>query len=155
MSRQGRKAALEYAESLPSFRSISEAELSLFKLRDDLRDKILNISSICGITLDFSPESLKSLEKWYFDLCRSDGFKKLGITQEVFERCMGFYEGFVYTENDPEFKWIVEKNLHIEGKYQIGVRKGLLTIILGRETCSSRNNKRMQSIYRAYKKYST
>ena len=156
MTRHGLKVALKHAESLPSFKSLAEAKRSLFQLRDRLRDEIERLSRECNVVLDFSPDSLKTLEKWYFDLYNSDGFECLGLTQEEFERCMGFYNGFVYTENDPEFTWIVEESPYKAGKFQIGVTKGLLTIWVGRVSRLQKlkNNKRMQSMFREYKRYS-
>jgi len=156
MTRYGHEVALEHAESLPSFESLAEAERSLFQLRNHLRDEIERLSRECNVILDFSPDSLKALEKWYFDLCRSDDFARLGLTQEEFERCMGFYNGFVYTENDPEFTWIVKESPFKAGKFEIGVTKGLFTKMIGRVSHLQKlkNNKRMQSMFREYKQYS-
>jgi hypothetical protein len=156
MTRYGHKIALEHAESLPSFDSFEEAEHSLFQLRDHLRDEIERLSIECNLVLDFSPASLKVLETWYFNLCHSDGFAHLGLTQEKFERCMGVYNGFVYTENDPEFIWIVRESPFMIGRFEIGVTKGLFTKMIGRVSHlhKLKNNKRKQSMFREYKQYS-
>ena len=157
MTRRGLKVALQHADSLPSFPSLDEAKRVLFQLRDDLRDRIQQLSNRCNVPLDFSPDSLKALEKWYFDLCRSDGFGQLGVTQEEFERCMGFYNGFVHTENDPRFKWIVKESPFMAGRFEIGVTKERFIRMVGRVSHLQqlKNNKRMQSMFREYKKYAS
>ncbi len=154
MTRRGLEVAFQRDKSLPSFSSRKEAERVLFQLRDDCRDAIQQLADQSKIQLDFSPESLKSLERWYFDLRHTEGFAQLGVTQDQFERCMGFYIGFVYTENDAEFTWIVKESYLIKGSFDIGVTRGLMTVMVGHHsrTCDMKNNKRMQSIYRQYKK---
>lgn len=156
MSRNGRKAALEHAAKLPSFTSQAEAEEFYFKLRDNLRQTLNTLASKNNIPLDYSPESLKTLEKWFFDLYKSGGFEKLGISQKDFEGCMGIYLGYVYTENDPHFKWIVLESSFVKGKFEIGVTKNNFTLMMGPVTNLPilKDNKRRQSMYREYKKYS-
>jgi hypothetical protein len=157
MTRHGLQVALRRDKSLPSFSSQEDAERALFQLRDELRYEIQQLADRSDVQLDFSPESLKTLERWYFDLRRTDGFAELGVSQEEFERCMGFYTSFVYTENDPNFRWSVEESPLVKGKFYIGVTKGLMTVAVSHHsrTLELKNNKRMQSIYREYKKLAT
>jgi hypothetical protein len=154
MTRRGLEVALVRDISSPSFSSREDAERVLFQLRDDCRSEIQRLADQSGIPLDFSPESLKVLERWYFDLRRTEGFGQLGITQEQFEQCMGFYAGFIYTENDPQFSWTVQESYLVKGRYDIGVTKGLMTVRVSHHSRPSelKDNKRMQSIYREYKK---
>jgi hypothetical protein len=154
MTRRGLEVARQRDNFLPLFSSQEEAERVLFQLRDDSRNEIRQLARQSNIQLDFSAESLKSLERWYFELRRTDGFTQLGVTQEKFERCMGFYTSFVYTENDPQFKWIVEESYLVKGRFEIGVTKGLMTVMVSHHSHAPelKNNKRMQSIYREYKK---
>ena len=156
MSRNGRKVAFEHAAALPSFASLAEAEKFYFKLRNNFRETLNTLAGKNNIPLDYSPESLKTLEKWFFDLYESGGFKKLGISQKEFEGCMGIYQGYVYTENDPEFKWIVQESSFIKGKFQMGITKGYFALMLGGQANLPilKDNKRRQSMYREYKKYS-
>ena len=156
MSRNGVKAAIEHAENLPYFATQADAEEFYFKLRDDLREILNTLAGKNNISLDYSPESLKTLERWFFDLYETGGFEKLGISQREFESCMGIYLGYVYTENDPEFKWVVQENSFIKGKYEIGITKNNLTLMTSPVVNLSvlKGNKQRQSMYREYKKYS-
>lgn len=155
MSKKGIQVAFEHAESLRTFSSQLEAERFYFKLRDGLIETLDSLAKNNNIPLDFSPESLKTLEKWYFDLYEYDRFKELGISQKDFERCMGIYIGFVYTKNKPQFEWLVKESSFIKGKYEIGVTLGLCTVFLGpvSNLTKVKDNKRKQYMYREYKKY--
>lgn len=155
MTRRGLQVALERDKSLPSFSSQEEAERVLFELRDAFRDEIQQLAGRCEVQLDFSPESLKTLERWYFDLRHTEGFAQLGVTQEQFERCMGFYTSFVYTENEPKFRWVVTESPLVKGKFDIGVTRGQMTVMVSHHSrpLEQKNNKRMQSMYREYKTF--
>ena len=74
MTKYGLKIAIQNSLSLPSFTSQKEAEISLFNLRDEMREMILSIEKQSNVGLDFSPQSLKVLEKWYFELLDSNHF---------------------------------------------------------------------------------
>ncbi len=76
-------------ESLPAFSSREEAEAALYALRDDRRAAMDEIAATENVALDYSPDSLKTLEEWYFTLCETDGFNKLGITRDQFETADG------------------------------------------------------------------
>ena len=155
MTKQGLKVAIQNSLSLPSFTSQEVAEESLFNLRDEMRELIVSLDQQWNIGLDFSPNSLKKLEKWYFELLGSDNFHNIELTRKEFEIFMGFYIGFVYIENDPEFSWVVEESPFAEDKYRIGVTKGLFTRMMGRiqHLEKLKDNKRMQSLFREYKQY--
>ena len=150
MTRRGLQNALRRDGSLPSFASQGEAERQLFQLRDAFRAEILQLAAECEVHLDFSPDSLKTLEKWYFELHENDGFDQLGVSKAQFERCVGFYTCFVYTENDPKFSWVVKESPLVKGKFDIAVTKGLMTVAVSHHSRSLdlKNNKRMQSNYR-------
>ncbi len=157
MTRHGLKVALKHAESLPSFSSLEEAEKFLFGLRDTLCELLEHLAEQSDVRLDYSPESLKSLEKWYFDLCACEGFGALGVTLEDFERCMGFYRGRVYTKNHPEFDWIVKESPFHPGKFEIGVSAPGFTLMIGRvaHLQELKHNVRRESMFREYRKWTT
>ena len=152
------KAAVEHGERLPSFSDQRSAELALFSRRDEL---IRQLTAVAGgsttFSADFSPESLKSLEKWYFELWDTQSFSAVGVERAEFEKCMAMYFGEVMVRNVPEFKWVVDEYAFQPGKYEMGVQKPLSTIMLGRFTdlYSRRNNKRRQSVWREYKQYAS
>jgi hypothetical protein len=65
MSRQGMIAAGQYAVELPSFGSANEAETELLASRDAGLGEIFTVPELQRV-LDWSPESLKPLEQWFF-----------------------------------------------------------------------------------------
>lgn len=157
MTRQGAEAAIAHAETLPAFASLRDAESALYQLRDKRRAALDQIAAVSDIALDYSADSLKTLEKSYFTLCETDGFNKIAVTREQFEHLMGIYSGWVYTENNESFQWIVEESHWIPGRYSIAVSNGFLTRVIGpvNHLHKLTNNKRMQSMYREYKQYSS
>jgi hypothetical protein len=155
MSKYGLKIAKEFGKKLPEFPNYQEAERHLFAWRDEhlaLLERIAEHST--SFIADYSAASLKKLEAWYFELWENNSFEKLQINRETFERCMSFYFGEVANRNGSA-KWIVEEYAFGRGKYEIGVRSGLTTIMLGRFTdlFETPSNKRRQSIYRQYQQY--
>jgi hypothetical protein len=155
MSKQGRKIAIEYGEKLPSFSSQEEAD----QYYSDYREKhLILLSNVTKDQLvfrpDFSPESLKSLEKWYFQLYETDTFQTLGITRDKFEACMAIYFGETVVRS-ANAQWNVEAYFLAPNKYQLEIQKGSFTMSLLRFTDHFRkpNNVKQESLFRQYKKY--
>lgn len=152
MSREGMKAARAHGELLPSFPSLEAAEQALHEMRDDLTQELPRAAvSTTAFSPDFSPESLKGLERWYFDLWENEGFEAAGFSRETCERAISMYLGEVLVRS-AGFHWMVEEYAFQPGRFEIGVRKGLLTIMLRRETdlFARPNNKRRESLWRRY-----
>ncbi len=124
MSKYGIKAAIAYGETLKEFSDISEAENYFISYKDNLLN-ILN--TICTQKSIFSPdytiESLKKLEKWYFDLYEKESFDKVGLTQTEFESIMSIYWGAVIVKNNEDAKWVVEEYAFSQKKYEFLVSK--------------------------------
>lgn len=153
MSRQGMKAALEHGRQLPEFLDVKTAKIELFRLRDQLIHKLTNAAQFSDtFSADFSPDSLKEIEKWYFELWESKSFGEIGIERELFERCISMYYGEVIVRNAPEFEWFVEEFVFMPGRYEIGVRKDMASLALRREIdlYARTDNKRQQSIWREF-----
>jgi len=153
MTKAGMAAAQEHGTNLPSFASQGEAEHSLFARRDELLLTLQkSASGNSTFRFDSSPDSLKALEKWYFDLLEGQNFGSLGLDQATFEHCISMYLGHVLVQNHPKFKWVVEKFAFQEGKYEIGVQRPLFSLMLtGRRNLAGKpNNKRRQSLWREY-----
>jgi hypothetical protein len=104
--------------------------------------------------LDYSPESLKQLEQWYFHLHETDSFRAMGIDRAMFETCMAMYFGET-TVRSAHAEWIVEPYFLAPNRYEFGVRKGSFTMMLSRFTDHFRepNNKKRESLFRRYMKY--
>ena len=139
MSRHGLNVATEYSLALPRFGSHAEAEVALTKRRDqalaDLQSKVE--------VLDFTPESLKALE---VEALRSGA-------QSIPPDQIGYYLGEVYCRS-AGFKWIVSESPFAPGHYEIGVSRGLTTIMLTKgRTLTLERNKRMQSLWKDYQRY--
>jgi hypothetical protein len=155
MTHKGRQVAIEYGKNLPAFSNPEEAKVAWFAFRDEHLAILENIAQgHLVLAPDFQPESLKDLELWYFQLYETNSFQHLNVTQEVFETCMAMYFGEIAVRN-ANAHWIVEEYFLAKGRYQFGINKGLLTMMLKRFTDHYRepNNKRRQSLYRLYLKY--
>jgi hypothetical protein len=149
MSLFGLKVAKQFGEGLPSFKNQSEAETILFKQRDESLRQLLEMAKTSEIFVpDFTPEILKSLEKWYFELYESNGFSKYAKTREKFESCMAAYFGEVVIRNCPDAWWTVREFAFENGKYEIGVQKKLLHFMSKfTDHYKQPNNKRHQKIF--------
>lgn len=148
MSRQGLVAARQHGAILPAFGSLEEARHALYMDRDAVLGELQNIEALRG-KLDYSPESLKSVERWFFQ-----AGQPATIGGCPLPRAIAFYLGEVFCRH-ASFHWIIEEDAFVKGKYEIGVTKGLLSIMLtrGRQLMLA-GNKRMQSLWREFRKYS-
>ncbi|MEM4204400.1 MAG: hypothetical protein QXS54_10070 [Candidatus Methanomethylicaceae archaeon] len=155
MSRQKHKIALQHGERLPSFSNLEDAERYWYAFRDKHLAHLLEIARQSpDFHPDYTPESLKQLEHWYFSLCETDSFHFTGTTRETFEVCMAMYFGETVVRNT-RARWIVQEYFLASGKYELGLQKDSMTIALYRytEPFLAISNKRKQSLFRAYKKY--
>jgi hypothetical protein len=153
MSRLGLKVAKLFGKRLPAFSSRAEAEAYLFGERDERLRRLRELAPSSGVFApDFVPESLKHLERWYFDLSDTDGFSVLGITREEFEGCMASYFCELAVRNSPDTKWEIREFVFEPGKFEIGVQRGLMHLMLRRfsDHYKQPNNKRRQKIFRMY-----
>jgi len=153
MSWFGLKVAKLFGQKLPAFSSQAEAEAFFFGQRDErLRRMIKLATSSETFTVDYTPESLKNLERWYFELVDNDKFKSLGVSREDFECCMASYFCELAVRNCPETKWEVQEFTFERGKFEIGIQRGLLHLMLNRFTDHYKqpNNKKRQKIFRMY-----
>ena len=153
MSWLGLQVAKLFGQRLPAFSSQTEAEAHLFGQRDERLRRITELAMSSGVfAADYTPESLKNLERWYFDLLDADGFRSRGTSREEFECCMASYFCELAVRNCPDAKWEVREFEFERGKFEIGVQHGLLHLMLSRFTDHHKqpNNKRRQKIYRMY-----
>jgi hypothetical protein len=145
-----------FGKKLPSFASQTDAERELYAFRDARLQKLSQVASATeDFELTWTPESLKGIEAWYFELWENNAFEVIGSTREEFEECMAMYFGEVFVRNVSGAKWIVEEYAFESGKYEIGVQKDAIAIMLRRETdhFKTPNNKRRQALWRQYRKY--
>ena len=124
--------------------------------RDELLRKLTELSRESeAFSPDSSTESLKNLEHWYFELLEGAGFHSIGTDEETFERATAMYFGEVLVRNVPAFKWFVTEFAFERGRYEIGVRRPLLDLMLYRLAPAPRErNRREQSIWRRYQQAS-
>lgn len=148
MSRQGMIVAGQYAVELPTFGNLSQAEQSLFACRDAALVELLSVSELQR-ALDYSPESLKLLEQWFF----ASGEPVALPSGYSTAHAIGFYLGEVYHRH-AGFKWAVQEFVYSPGRYEIGVSRTLMSIMLtkGRLPRAAGNQQR-QSLWREFKKY--
>jgi hypothetical protein len=148
MTRAGMVAAIDHGSQLPSFESQSHAERTLFAQRDaSLRDLLDEVGP--EVLLDGSPESLTRLERWYFENEEPTRTKSgTSVASGI-----GFYLGRVLCVN-ANFAWIVQEYVFMPGRYEIGVSRGGLSIMLSRGRSPHRDgNVQMKSLLREYRKY--
>ena len=153
----GFKAALAYGEKLKKFKDAEQAERYFLARKDKLLKKFEKNCAKHSLFLpDYSVESLKKLEKIYFNLCESDGFAGAGFTKKEFESAASAYFGEVVVRNNPEAKFEARAFPFSEGKYEFYVSKGLLSMAIDdkfRDLDKRPDNVRRNSIFREYNKY--
>jgi hypothetical protein len=153
MTEAGLEAARRFGRELPEFTDLAAAERALFGLRDDLLAKLVAASRASpSFSPDYGPESLKALERWYYELADGPGFGSIGLDPETFGRAMAMYLGEVAVRTVPAFEWFVAEFAFLPGRYEIGVRRPLLALMLTRPLMPPRDrNRRRQSLWRRYR----
>ena len=148
MSRSGMIVARQYADDLPVFASQSEAERVLLAQRDTgLRELLDEIAEV--LDLDYSPRSLNALERWYFE----KGQPAVTRSGYSMSRAIAFYFGEVLCRH-AQFQWTVEEYVFSKGHFEIGVKRLMLSVMLTKgKNPQSRNNGRMQSLWREFLRY--
>src|SRR5262249_25888723 len=110
MSKRGLKAADQHGNALPSFASHEDAVSYYFAFRDKHISLLKSISmGRSQFEMNYSPESLKRLEAWYFELYENDSFESCRTERATFERCMAMYFCEVVAKNFPDAEWVVEE----------------------------------------------
>jgi hypothetical protein len=157
MSKKGLKVAIEYGEKLREFENIFEAEKFFFNYKNELLIQLELVSQESNIfKADYKVESLKNLEKWYFELYEKNEFGKLGLERNEFEKVMAIYFGEVVVQNNKDAKWEVEEYPFVPGKYTFKVTKGLGSMSLSNgfiDHYKIPSNKRRTSLFRRYNHY--
>ena len=149
--------AAEHGKGLPAFPDEETARGELFRQRDQYLAMLQEAGNAAdAFQADFTPESLKTLEHWYFDLWESQAFFEVGMGRSEFERAMGMYFGEVVVRNSAGFEWIVDAYTFEPGKYEIGVRRerlALMLMSLFADLFARPNEKGKQGMWRMYDKY--
>ena len=110
MSKQGLNTAIQYGESLEEFNNKIEAENYFMSYKNHLLERLKIISKQTNdFFLNYTEESLKEIEKWYFDLYEKQAFDKIGSSLEEFESILSIYWGAVIVENKDDTKWVIER----------------------------------------------
>jgi hypothetical protein len=158
MSAAGRKAALAHGAKLPGFDSPNEAAAALTAEKDAAVASLLSdCESSPDVALDFSPDSLLRLERWYFERIsqrRIFGMVRAAEPQVLAKWC-ALYFGEVVVRNLPGAAWVVEEFPFVPGRYTIGVRHGMCTMTLTsfHEKLHHPKNKKRDSVWRTYQHY--
>jgi hypothetical protein len=141
-------AAELYGEELPRFPSLAAAEEALSSYKNETLTAFVR-EVFAGREPSFSPSSLKELEAWYFNV----SCPAIGQNGYLIPHALGFYFGEVLCRN-AGFSWVVQSFPFSQGRYEIGVSKSRLTLMLtqGKRPVLERNA-RKNSLFRAYNKY--
>lgn len=136
-------AAKQYAEGLPAFESLESAREHLMSAKIGTLSAFLQEHGE-ELNLDFSIESLKRLEKWFLE----SGSPESGGGGYSIPHAIGFYFGEILCRSSG-FSWVVEEFPFQRGRYGIGIKRPLLSIMLtkGKRPVIA-GNKRMQSLWR-------
>lgn len=157
MSKHSLNIAVKYGESLREFRDQSEAEDYYISYKDDLLNRLKAISTQASAFFpDYTIESLKKLENWYFNLYEKQSFDKAGSTQEDFESMMSVYWGEVIIKNNEDAEWVVEEYPFSQKKYEFLVSKGLCNVSVVNkfhDLYRMQSNKRRTLLFREYNRY--
>lgn len=120
-----REITHEYGEQLPHFDNIYAAQTHFYEFRKDLLFLLEEICNEFNIIIDYTPKSLMSIEKLYFDLFKDNKFFDLQLTIEEFETCMSIYLCEVLVRENPDCsEWLVQEYLFIDNKFVMGIRFG-------------------------------
>lgn len=138
----------QYAQDLPEFSGHREAEEILFAQRDAGLQEIHTLNGLTG-TLDYTPESLKALERWFFE----NGQPTATASGYSMSHAIAFYFGEVLCRTQ-KFIWVVQEYVFAKERYEIGVQRPLLAIMLTKgKQLRAAGNKRMQSLWQEYQRY--
>jgi hypothetical protein len=123
--------AREFGAQLPSFAGLADATRHYeTQMQTGLKALEGLTTSLPGFDMDYSPDSLSSLEEVYFNLAERAGFAGLGLTQRAFELLIGVYFAAVVIRNDPKARLVVQEFAFTPGKYEFGVAKGNTMVML-------------------------
>jgi hypothetical protein len=148
MSRPGVIAAQEYAEGLASFESPEAAHEQLLAALGATVSALLREQGV-PLGLDFSPESLRRLERWFLE----SGCPETGDAGYSIPHAIGFYFGEILCRTSG-FRWVVDEHPLGDGRYEIGIRRPLLSIMLTKGRRPVRvGNERMHSLWREWDVY--
>ena len=157
MSKNPIDIAREFGGQLPSFGNLAEATDHYERYRQAGLKTLAGLTADRpGFTMDYSPESLKSLEDVYFSLIETGGFPGLGLSQQAFESLMGIYFGAVATRTDPAVHWIVQEFAFAPGKYELGVAKANTTVMvtsLRNLNLMQPHRKKRDRLYRMFQRF--
>ena len=158
MSRQGLKLAVKIGMSRRKFLNRESAENHFDNLKKDVYELIEWLrKEYPNECLDYSPESLKSIEKIYFDYSDKNKFREESITKDEFEILLAIYYGNVYVVNEKANWTIVEDVFIRDNRFYLAIKSinEFITIDCTKWGNHEKrpSNKRRQMIYREYKKY--
>jgi hypothetical protein len=148
VSLHGLIVAGQYGDELPAFADIGAAEVALSAQRETGLQELRKVEALTA-NLDYSTESLKTIERWFFEngqpVSTSDGYSM--------PHAIGFYFGEVLCRVGG-FDWVIQEFPFLKGRYEIGVQRGLLTIMLTKgRTPQAAGNQKMASLWRECRKY--
>ena len=157
MSKYSLNIAIKYGETLREFNDKSEAEDYFISYKDNLLNRLKAISTQTSVFFpNYTIESLKKLEKWYFVLYEKQSFEQVGLTQEEFESMMSVYWGEVIIKNNEDAKWVVMEYPFSQKKYEFLVSTGLCNVSVVNkfhDLYRMQSNKRRTLLFREYNRY--
>lgn len=115
----------EYADKLPSFDNMYAAQAFYYEHRQEHLELLKEIVKEFDLHLNYSPDTLISIEELYYSLFQNNRFFDLQVSIEEFETCMSIYFCEVLVKHHGHnAEWIVEEYPYADGKYVMGIRYG-------------------------------
>lgn len=157
MSQYSLNVARSYGEKLKSFDNLEEAKQYFLHIKDGLLNEFERLCKDNPIFLpDYTAESLKKLEKCYFELFENDSFDSIGLDRKKFERIMSMYYGETAVRNNDTVKWVVREYAFVGGKYELMLNEGLCYMAIS-GMCNNwferPSNKRRSLLFRKYNRF--
>lgn len=157
MSRQGLKLAVKIGLSRKEFLNREHADNYFENLKKEIFELVEQLQKeYPNEILDFSPESLKSIEKIYFDYFDNHKFGEESLTKDEFEVLLAIYNGNVYVTNK-KANWIIQEDVFVkDNRFYLAIKSinDFITIDCTKWGDHEKRpgNKRREMIYREYKK---
>ena len=152
---KGVERLIKSGMSKKSFSSLEDAENYYFLYINFLDNKIKDICQKYNLILDYSLNSIKAIEKLYFDFYEKNEFAQINISRDEFGKMLGIYWGKCAINYNSEYTWKVKEDWFVKGKYQLYLEDKKGNLISYKIFCNLYeypNNKTKTRMYREFKK---
>ena len=142
----------------PRFKNKKEAEKYFLDYKSTYLEYLRTISKNSEMfEMDFTPDSLKRLELWYFYLKENGKFSEENIDESKLLISISIYYGEILRRNTKKWKWVIDEYPFVKNTYDLFVGRlphmGIMIQLNRKWAFYKIDNKRKQSLWREYKRY--